>query len=124
MAEMTFHEILKEMVDGVSGAVAATVMGMDGISIQQYAGAGSGYDVETMAVEYGRVIEEIAGATEVLRLGALVDLRVSTGAGEVLIRMISPEYYIAVVLANRANIGKAGYLLRRAALKAAREIAA
>ena len=51
---MSFLDVLKELVDGVDGGVAATLMGMDGIAVEQYIKAG-GCDVETVGVEYGKV---------------------------------------------------------------------
>lgn len=118
---MSFLEILKEMVDGVEGGVAATVMGMDGISVQQYAGARE-YDVETVGVEYGKVIDEIKNASALLNLGEVEEVMVATAGKDVLLRMLTPEYYIAFVISHEANAGKARYLLRKAAVRARKEL--
>lgn len=118
---MSFLEILKEMVDGVEGGVAATVMGMDGISVQQYTGARE-YDVETVGVEYGKVIDEIKNASALLNLGEVEEVMVATAGKDVLLRMLTPEYYIAFVISHEANAGKARYLLRKAAVRARKEL--
>ncbi len=120
--EMSFLEILKEMVDGVDGGVAATVMGMDGLSVQQYISAGE-YDVETVGVEYGKVIDEIKNAATLLNLGEVEEIMVSTRGKDVLVRMLTPEYYIAFVVNHGANVGKARYLLRKAGAKTRKELA-
>ncbi len=122
---MSFLEILQELADGVRGGVAATIMGMDGLSIQQYVCPDSGrfgYDVETVAIEYGKVIDEIKKASGLLNLGAVEEILVSTAGKDVLLRIVSDEYYIAFVLGESANVGKARYLLRKAAEKARKEI--
>ena len=119
---MSFLEILREMVDGVEGGVAATVMGMDGLAVQQYISVGE-YDVETVGVEYGKVIDEIKSASTLLNLGEIEEIMVTTKGKDVLLRMLAPEYYIAFVVNHDATLGKARYLLRRASIKARKELA-
>lgn len=119
---MPFIGTLSELVDGVDGGVAATLMGIDGISVQQYIKAG-GCDVETVGVEYGKVIDEIRKASSLLDLGSVEEVLVATAASDLLLRMVTQEYYIAFVLGHDSNIGKARYLLRRAADKAMEELA-
>lgn len=118
---MSFLDTLKELVEGVNGGIAATLMGMDGLSVQQYAGRAE-YDVDTVGVEYGKVIDEIKNASTLLNLGSVEEVIVSTAGIDVLLRMITPEYYIAFVVAKTANTGKARYLLRKAAVKAKEEL--
>ncbi|MBI5644133.1 MAG: hypothetical protein HY954_11750, partial [Deltaproteobacteria bacterium] len=94
MSFTSITNILQELVDGVNGALAATIMGIDGLSIQQYMGPGE-YDVETVGVEYGKVVEEIKNASKLLNLGEIEEIMVATSDNDVLLRMISPEYYLA-----------------------------
>lgn len=119
---MSFNEVLTELVEGVEGAVAATIMGMDGIAIEQYIKTVD-YDVETVGVEYGKVIEEIRNASTLLNLGTVEEVMVATATSDILLRMANPEYYIAFVLAHNSNIGKARYLVRKAAERASMELA-
>ncbi|MBI5586733.1 MAG: roadblock/LC7 domain-containing protein [Deltaproteobacteria bacterium] len=118
---MSFLEILKELVDGVAGGAAATLMGMDGIAVNQYAGT-QDYDVETVGVEYGKVIDEIKNASTLLNLGTVEEVMVTTAGMDLLLRMVSEEYYIAFVVKKDSNTGKARFLLRKAAAKAAKEL--
>ncbi|MBI5493337.1 MAG: roadblock/LC7 domain-containing protein [Deltaproteobacteria bacterium] len=118
---MAFLEILKDMVEGVGGGVAATIMGMDGLSIQHYASS-SDYDVDSVGVEYGKVIDEIKHASTLLNLGEVEEVMVSTHGTDVLLRMVTPEYYIAFVIGHGANAGRARYLLRRATARAKEEL--
>lgn len=118
---MAFLEILKELVDGVHGGRAATLMGVDGIAVTQYAGP-AGYDVETVGVEYGKVIDEIKNASGLLGLGTVEEVMVATAGMDVLLRMASQDYYIAFVIGKDANTGKARFLLKKAAARAAGEL--
>lgn len=120
---MAFADILREMVEGVDGGLAAILMGMDGLPVQQHI-AKSGYDIETVGVEYGKVVDEIRNATTILNLGTLEDVFIRTAGSDVIIKMVSPEYYIAFVIRHGANMGKAGFLAERAVVKAKEELAA
>lgn len=117
---MSFLEIMQSLVEAVPGALAATIMGMDGLTIQQY--CPGGYDVETIGVEYGKVIEEIKHASGVLNLGRVEEVCVSTDDTCLVIRMVTQGYYIALVLSSDANTGRARFLLRSAAVKAEKEL--
>jgi len=118
---MSFQDMLKELVEGVSGGAAATLMGMDGIAVTQY-DAAQDCDVETVGIEYGKVIDEIKNASTLLNLGTVEEVIVTTAGMDVLLRMVGEEYYIALIIKKDSGTGKARFLLRKAAAKAAREL--
>lgn len=131
---MPFLEILKDLVERVDGAVGAAIMGPDGLAVEKYLGGGGGggeggggegggYDIEAAGVEYGKVVEEALKAAKVLNLGALEEITVGAGDSTVILRMAAPQYGYYIVLAMKAgsNVGRARYLLRKAALKARKE---
>jgi len=125
---MPFLEILKDLVEGVDGAVGAAIMGPDGLAVEKYLGGGGGvggggYDIEAAGVEYGKVVEEALKAAKVLNLGVLEEITVGAGDSTVILRMAAPQYgyYIAFAMKAGSNVGRARYLLRRAALKARKE---
>ncbi len=119
---MPFLNILKNLVDPVDGVEAATIMGVDGISVQQYPVEGALCDVESVGVEYGGAVEEIKKASRLLNLGELEEVVVSTMGPTVMLRMVTGEYFIAMVVEGAANMGRARYHLRRAAVKAREEL--
>lgn len=129
---MPFIEILKDLVEGVYGGIGAAVMAPDGVVVEKYsrgagpAGAGDDsapYDVEAAGVEYGHILVEAKKAASVLNIGDLEELSVGNGRASVILRVASPEYgyYIALALKAGSNEGRARYLLKRAARKAAKE---
>ncbi|TAN60413.1 roadblock/LC7 domain-containing protein [bacterium] len=120
---MSFSDILRGLVTGVKGGAGAAIMGVDGLAIEKFQLAGSAFDVDTIGVEYGRVIEEVKNAAMVLSLGALEEIVVTMPGAEVFLRVITPDYYLVLVLKSVENAGKARYLLRRAALRAKLELA-
>lgn len=118
---MSFDNILMELVDGVDGGVAAVLMGMDGLSVRQYS-AKEGYDIESLAVEYGKAVDEIKKAAAILNLGGVEEVLVRSAAYDIVIRVVTHEYYLAFVA--RHGAGKAGYMLKRAASKIRPELTA
>ena len=80
-----FAETLKRVVDNVDGGIAAVVMGLDGIP-----------------------------AGESLQVGGLDEFSVKAQRLLLVCRMLSPQYFVAVVMAPEGNFGKCRYLMRMA----------
>jgi predicted regulator of Ras-like GTPase activity (Roadblock/LC7/MglB family) len=119
---VAFHEILKEMVNGVEGGYAGTLVGMDGISVDHYVSEGATCDVEAVGVEYGRIIDEIKKATEVLNLGEVEDIAIASHGTKILLQLVTREYFLALALSPGGNTGKARYFLKKAARKTGKEL--
>ncbi|MBI5903321.1 MAG: hypothetical protein HZB84_07575 [Deltaproteobacteria bacterium] len=113
---MSFYNILRELVEGVDGGVAAVLMGMDGLSVQQYS-VKEGYDIESLAVEYGKAVDEIKKAAAILNLGGVEEVLIRAAASDIVIRVVTSEYYLAFVVRQGAGVGKAGYMSKKAASK-------
>ncbi|MEE9614407.1 MAG: roadblock/LC7 domain-containing protein [Thermodesulfobacteriota bacterium] len=119
---MGFHEILKWMVDGVKGGYAGAIVGMDGISVQDYIKEGAACDLEAISVEYGKILGEVNKASEILKLGEVEEIDIASHGTKVLLRLITPEYFIAFILTPSGNTGKGRYFLKKAASKAGTEL--
>ncbi len=119
---MPFHGILKELVDGATGGVAATLMGTDGLAVQSYPTENYPCDIESIGVECGGAVEELKKASEALRLGAVEEVVIATDTSTLLLRLVVPEYYIAIVLEPGAGAGHARYRARIAAGKVKSEL--
>lgn len=120
---MSFDNILRELVEGVDGGVAAILMGMDGLSVQQYS-VKEGYDIETLAVEYGKAVDEIKKAAAILGLGGVEEALIRAAASDIVIRVVTSEYYMVFVVRHGAGAGKAGYMLKKAASRIRPELTA
>ncbi|HHL39778.1 MAG TPA: hypothetical protein ENJ37_04680 [Deltaproteobacteria bacterium] len=118
---MSFHHILKSLVDD-AGAMAATVMGVDGIAVQHYRAEGSVIEIEALGIECSQVVGTVLRAAKGLELGAVDDISFGAGAAKVLVRVVTPEYFMALVVGAGANAGRARYLLRKASALVRREI--
>ncbi len=119
---MAFREILEEVVVSVDGSIAATLMGADGIAVAQHVRDGQAFDVEGLGAEYSKVVDEVKRASAALNFGDVEEVVVGTPSMDVILRMLTPEYYIAFAVKSNANLGRARYLLRKTASKAIKEI--
>ena len=107
---------MREIVDGLPGSLGAVIMGLDGIAVESYVKSDdeTNYvsDVNTAGMEFSYVMGQVRKASAALSWGAAVELLISSEKAILLFRMISEEYFLAVVLNTEANIGKCRYMLR------------
>jgi hypothetical protein len=109
---MSFREHMKRVVEGTPGALACVTMGFDGIAIDSYE-LGGEVDIPTLTIEYAAAAPHLRrAAAEGGAGGALMELAVTGSKLSMIIRPITDEYFMAVVLAPGALHGKARYLLR------------
>jgi predicted regulator of Ras-like GTPase activity (Roadblock/LC7/MglB family) len=107
-----FAETLKRVVDNVDGGIAAVVMGLDGIPVDTYIKQGDRVDVNTVAMEFSFILTQVKKAGDSLQVGSLEELSVKAQRLVLVCRMISPQYFVAIVMAPEGNFGKARYLAR------------
>ncbi len=114
---MAFGDILKDIVTNIQGGLAAMVMGVDGIPVDSYTTPTFSYDIQVLGVESATVMREIRRAAEALRSGALKELSFMTEGATVVLRSLTDEYFVALVLLPNGNFGKGRYLLKRSVPK-------
>lgn len=107
-----FAETLKKVVDNVDGGIAAVIMGLDGIPVETYVRQPDRGDVNTIAMEFSFILGQIRKAGDSLQVGSLQELTVRAERLVLVCRMVSPQYFIAVVISPEGNFGKARYLAR------------
>lgn len=111
---MGFKAILKTIVDDSCGGLGGVIMGYDGIAIDEYLSEGGGVDVQTLTIEYASVLKEIKRTVGVLKTGELEEVSIITEKCCVIVRGISDDFFVALVLTADGNFGKGRYLLKRA----------
>lgn len=109
-----FADTLKKLVDNVDGAVAAVIMGLDGIPVDTYTRLSDRVDVNTIGMEFSFILGQVRKAGDSLQVGGLEEMSVKANRLLLVCRMLTPLYFIAVVLAPEGNFGKARYLMRMA----------
>lgn len=110
-----FAEHLKKIVDHIDGGIAAVVMGLDGIPVDQYVRQSDKIDVATVGMEFSFILTQVRKAGESLQVGNLEELAVKAQRLVLVCRMLTPQYFVAVVMQPEGNFGKARFLARMSA---------
>lgn len=108
-----FVKLLQGIVEETGGGIGAILMGYDGIAIDQYFQPTDGVDLHLVAVEYANILKEIKKTVDILDTGNMEEVAIKTSRFHVIIRMLSPDYFVALTLGMDGNFGKGRYLLMR-----------
>jgi predicted regulator of Ras-like GTPase activity (Roadblock/LC7/MglB family) len=119
---MSFRAHLEEVCRSVDGAVACSLMGVDGIEVDSHVREGAEVDVKSLLVEYSGVLRSAREAAGAHEAGGIAELAISTDKLMAVVRVVSPEYFMVVALTPDGNVGKARYLLRVTAPKLMAEL--
>ncbi len=109
-----FKDTLRDLVEGVDGGLASTVMDSSGIALESYTRADSAFDIATVGIEYGVVLGSIQRASEQLGAGEAQEVVIETEKHATLLRVVNETYFLAFAIAPTANIGKARFRIRLA----------
>ncbi len=109
---MAFREHLQSICRNCEGALACSLMGVDGIEVDTHVEGGGDVDVKSLLVEYSGLFRSAREAAEAHAAGGITELFIETEKVLTVARLISPEYYMVVALSPGGNLGKARYLLR------------
>ncbi len=117
---MSFRSILQEIVDDCGGGLAAALMGLDGIAVEQVRAKGEvdredplHGDVTSAGVEFGRILVDMTKASDALGTGPLEEAVVSLGRLRLIFHSVDDELVLVLALRPDGNLGKARYLIRR-----------
>lgn len=119
---MSIRNALNDIVRSVDGALAAIIMGYDGIPIDEYAVVQSDFDTQLLAVEYAAVLKEIKRAVDVIRAGSMEEVSIATAQTRVIMRILNDDLFIVLLMKHDGNIGKGRYLLNLKSFDLIREL--
>lgn len=120
---MSFREHIQRVVDQVPGALAGVIMGFDGIPIDSYEKQPGQVDIPTLLTEYSSAAQQFRRTAELLpQAGDVNEVSIVAQNLTAILRLLTPEYFIAVVLGPGGLTGKARFLMRVAAPKLLEEL--
>ena len=120
---MSFRESLQKVVESVPGALSAMVMGFDGIAIDSYEKNTGTIDLPTLLIEYSSATQQLRRAMDTMPdIGLLTEITVRREMNTCVLRPLTDEYFMAVVLTPDGLSGKARYLMRVEAPGLAKEL--
>lgn len=119
---MIFADLMKEAFEGIDGAYGGTVMGVDGIPIENYIVDPEKFNVEAFGVGYCKVVDEVRNAGEVLKIGNVEEVTIELDGSKILVRIIVQEYFLAMVVSDEANEAKVRFRMRKVSYKTKEEL--
>lgn len=108
-----FRDVLSGVRDRVHGALAVSLIGLDGIAIETIGGGGA-VPVETLGAEFGGFVKSIRHSNTELDTGEVLQFSLVTEKYITFLSEVTPEYYILLVLGPDGNYGRARHELSKA----------
>lgn len=120
-----FRAILDKLMTRVEGALCVSLMGTDGIPIEEVRAptfAVGSVNTELVCAEYAALQRRIAKTNDGLDLPGFRELVVTTDPITVIVGMINEDYFLVLLMEPRAT-GRARYEVRKAQIVLEREMA-
>ncbi len=119
-----FKEPLEAIIERTDGSIGALIMGTDGIAVEKVLQPeGRDANLDVAAAEFTSLVRNAQRTGGDTGLGALRELVISLGSVNIIMRLLSPEYFILLALKADGNLGRGRFELRKAELQLAREFA-
>ena len=112
-----FRESIEKLLNGIEGAVSCALMGFDGITvdISSKDAAAGGPDIQTLSMEFAHLIAQARRTLQSVDAGALEEFTLRTDKVTLVVRLLTPEYFLACAILPTGNLGRARYLMRLSA---------
>lgn len=121
-----FTEHLQSISSRVEGVIAVTLMGLDGIPVENYESETKDedgeVDVSSLLIEYSSLISQVKRSAQMFSAGGLEEISITSERLTTIIRPVTEDYFLALAMRTNANLGKGRYLLRIHAPRLASEL--
>ena len=65
-----------------------------------------GVDIQTVGMEFSFILTQVRKAAEILEVGAVQEVAIRTAALTLVIRVVTPEYFVALAIRPDGTVGK------------------
>ena len=112
-----FRKVLHEILQRTDGCLGVLIMGFDGIPVEEIWGDGlPDPDLEITVAECSSLVVAASRANRGGKLGRLTEMTISGENKSFIVRLMSKEYFIAMILTSEVSFGRGRYELARAGL--------
>lgn len=108
---MSFQDELEKICQEVPGSHAALVMSLDGINVAKHL-VQSDLDAETLLIELALSLKQTMQVMETVEADQLQEMLLTSSKGCVVVRLLRDEYFAALLLDDKALVGKGRFALR------------
>lgn len=107
-----FRTILQGIQNRVEGAIAVSLIGLDGIAIESI--KSNGVPLDVMGAEFGGFVKSIRLSNTELNTGDVLQFSIVTEKYTAFLSAVTSEYYVLLVMKPEGNYGRARFELARA----------
>lgn len=107
-----FRSVLEDIRNRVEGALAVSLIGLDGIAIESI--KSNGVPIDVMGAEFGGFVKSIRLSNTELNTGDVLQFSIVTEKYTAFLSAITTEYYVLLVMTPDGNYGRARFELARA----------
>ena len=121
---MGFADTLNNITERIEGCAAAIILGIDGIAIErQIKDVDPLLDIELIATEFTTLVRRNMRTAADAEMGEVHEMVFVTDMLTLVLRPITPEYFLMLALNPGGNVGRARFELRKAQLAMETEFA-
>ena len=102
-----FRQVLSGLRERVDGAIAVSLIGLDGIAVETV-GAGQ-VPLDVLGAEFGGFVKSLRNANTELNTGDVLQFALVTERYITFLSEVTPEYYILLVMQPDGNYGRARF---------------
>ncbi len=117
---MSFKSVLEDIGRRIEGVLGVAVIGDDGIIVERCA-TDPDFDSELASLEFVASCKELKRASDSIESGALEEVTVVLEKTTVLLRTVSPGYFIVLLMRPGQSLGRGRYEIKRASYELAPE---
>jgi predicted regulator of Ras-like GTPase activity (Roadblock/LC7/MglB family) len=107
-----FKQVLEGIRDRVEGALAISLIGLDGIAIESIESDSVPLDI--VGAEFGGFVKSVRLSNTDLHTGDVLQFALVTEKYITFLSAITPEYYVLLVMSPDGNYGRARFELAKA----------
>ena len=121
---MGFADTLNNITERIEGCAAVIILGIDGIAIErQIKDVDPLLDIELIATEFTTLVRRNMRTAADAEMGEVHEMVFVTDLLTLVLRPITPEYFLMLALNPGGNVGRARFELRKAQLAMETEFA-
>ncbi len=116
-----FKRVLEGLVSRLDEAKGVAMVGVDGIPIAELC-EGSSVDLEKAAVECTSLIKTAAATGRAMDQGSAHEVVLLCEDAQTILRTVTPDYFLCLILGPGAHLGRARYEVRKACQRLEEEL--
>lgn len=111
---MSLSDTLQHVIQDFEEARGAALVGMDGIVVDEQKLDGQ-LDLQALGAEFSGLLKTAGKLGESVGFGGIIELVTSAEHSVVILRQVTADYFLILVIQADGNMGKARFLVRKAA---------